>query len=271
MTRTFFDRELDTVATFWRVHRRDGVAHGFITHDRDLRFDGITHRAAPGMLPSAIRLTAGFADDGAEIAGALAHDTISPRDLAQGRFDGARVTVGAVDWENGEATILFRGTMSDVERESAQFRTQLRSAKAVLETDPVPRTSPTCRARFCDRGCTLSAAAYTIRARTTGYDAASGAVSVDCPDTAAYAEGELRWIDGAHRGQVFGILSASAGRLLLDAPLDEAPPPHARVLLREGCDHTIATCAARFGNAANFQGEPFVPGNDLLARYPQPR
>ena len=43
-----------------------------------------------------------------------------------------------------------------------------------------------------------------------------------------------------------------------------------RVQLREGCDHTIATCSARFGNAVNFRGEPFLPGNDLLARYGQP-
>ena len=54
----------------------------------------------------------------------------------------------------------------------------------------------------------------------------------------------------------------------LDIALDPALAPGTRALLREGCDHTLATCAARFGNAVNFQGEPFLPGNDLLARYP---
>ena len=34
---------------------------------------------------------------------------------------------------------------------------------------------------------------------------------------------------------------------------------------------TVATCAARFGNAVNFQGEPFLPGNDMLAQYPVAR
>ena len=38
--------------------------------------------------------------------------------------------------------------------------------------------------------------------------------------------------------------------------------------LREGCDRTMATCATRFDNAVNFRGEPFLPGNDLVARYP---
>ena len=55
---------------------------------------------------------------------------------------------------------------------------------------------------------------------------------------------------------------------LLDAALDPAVTLGTRALLREGCDHTLATCAARFGNAANFQGEPFLPGNDVLVRYP---
>jgi hypothetical protein len=53
-------------------------------------------------------------------------------------------------------------------------------------------------------------------------------------------------------------------------PLVAGTPLGTRTELREGCDHTIGTCAERFGNAANFRGEPFLPGNDLLARYGQP-
>ena len=49
-----------------------------------------------------------------------------------------------------------------------------------------------------------------------------------------------------------------------------ANPPRgeAAVELIEGCDKSLATCAARFGNAANFRGEPYLPGMDLLTRYP---
>ena len=53
--------------------------------------------------------------------------------------------------------------------------------------------------------------------------------------------------------------------------IDHDWSPGLRVLLREGCDRTVATCAARFGNAVNFQGEPFLPGNDMLAQYPVAR
>jgi hypothetical protein len=36
----------------------------------------------------------------------------------------------------------------------------------------------------------------------------------------------------------------------------------------EGCDKQMATCSARFANAVNFRGEPYLPGMDLLTRYP---
>ena len=61
MGRVWFSQPLETTATFWRVLRRDGVSLGFTTHDEDLWFDGLSHRATPGMVPSAIRRSAAAA------------------------------------------------------------------------------------------------------------------------------------------------------------------------------------------------------------------
>jgi uncharacterized phage protein (TIGR02218 family) len=91
------------------------------------------------------------------------------------------------------------------------------------------------------------------------------------PATERMREGSLRWIDGPHAGITMQVSRADGGGLVLDHALDPALTPGTRALLREGCDHTLQTCHARFGNAVNFQGEPFVPGNDLLARYPGAR
>lgn len=271
MTRVFFDRALDTVANFWRISRRDGVTLGFTTHDRDLWLDGVLHRAAPGMVPSSIRRTAGFGDDGAEVEGALSHGAISALDLARGRYDGAHIAIGALDWESGEAAVLYRGRIAGMVEDDGGFTAQLQSAKADLERDPIPRTSPGCRARFCDRGCTLSALRFTRRAAVSAIDRETNRVSFAGIEPGLFAQGELRWLDGPLTGLRATILSADAMGLVLDRPLDDASAIGDRASLREGCDHTVATCSTRFGNAANFQGEPFLPGNDLLAQYPMPR
>lgn len=268
--RVFFDRELDTVATFWRIYRRDGAALAFTSHDRDLSFGGLKHLAAPGMIPAAIRLTAELANDSAEVQGALSHDSIREGELAAGLFDEAAIEIGAVDWASLDHHTLYTGQIGRIEDDSTQFAAELRSTKSLLEQDLVPRTSPTCRAEFCGRGCGLSAARYTAIHRLAQLDLEGNRVRFANLNGEAHLDGRLRFLAGPQTGVTFGIIDAENDWLVLDRPLVAGTPLLARAELREGCDHTIATCAQRFGNAANFRGEPFLPGNDLLARYGQP-
>ncbi|GEN99692.1 hypothetical protein NSE01_15250 [Novosphingobium sediminis] len=268
-TRVWFSQTLETVAIWWRLERRDGVTLGFTSHDRDLSFDGLLHRTAPGMVPSAIRRTADFEADSAEVAGALSHDSIREEDLAAGRFDGGSIAMGLVDWETLERMTLYAGTIGAVGHEGAGFSAELRSVKDLLSRQIVPRTAPTCRAEFCAGGCTLSAHAFTHQATLAAISADGGAVRVTGgPAIGLLAFGTLRWIDGPEAGLVRRIEAIEGPWLMLDRTTAAGVSAGTRIELREGCDHTLGTCAARFGNAINFQGEPFLPGNDLLTRYP---
>ena len=269
MTRIFFAKELEGVATFWRINRRDGVTLGFTSHNRDLVFGGLRHRAAPGMLPSSIRRTAELEKDAVEVQGVLAHDAISSEDMRAGRYDGAGIAIGVIDWETREHATLFHGEIGAISEEAGRFEAELHSAKAGLDVDAVPRTSPTCRAQFCDAACQLNPARFTRLAAITGSISETGRIAVSgALDRAVMLHGSLRWLDGPQAGITMQVIDADAAGLVVDGQLHEAIPAGTRVLLREGCDHTLATCSQRFGNGVNFRGEPFLPGNDLLARYP---
>lgn len=269
MTRVFFNRELDTAATFWRVFRRDGVALGFTSHDRDLAFGGIVHRAAPGMVPTAIRLTSDLSEENAGVEGALSHDAIREIDLSAGLYDEAAIEVGIVDWESFENRILYTGKLGRIEDDRSGFSGELRSAKSVLERDLVPRTSPTCRAAFCGQGCGLSAVRFT--GRTTidevNYDLNQVRISAISGDD--HLDGQIRFLEGPQTGIAFAIVGVDGEWLTLDRPLSQGLTNGTPAELRQGCDHTLTTCSGRFDNALNFRGEPFLPGNDLLARYGQ--
>ncbi|ANU06602.1 DUF2163 domain-containing protein [Paraurantiacibacter namhicola] len=272
MSRTFFANELEGTATFWRILRRDGVALGFTSHDRDLMLGSLRLRAAPGMLSAAISRTADFAPDSAEIRGALAHDAIAAEELSNGQFDGAQVESGIVDWETGEHAVLYRGEMGAISRQGTSFEAELLSAKAQLARDDIPRTSPTCRAEFCGRECGVNPARHTVEGKAQRIAADSNAVAFVRGGTTIvdplYAGGTVRWFDGPHAGVTMQVIAISAEGFVLDRPLDPALATGTSARLRTGCDHTLATCQSRFGNAVNFRGEPFVPGNDLLTRYP---
>jgi len=268
MSRSWFSQPLETVAVWWRIERRDGVTLGFTSHDRDLDVAGLRHRSAPGMVPSAVRRSATFEADSAEIAGALSHDAINEADLAAGRFDGARVTMGLVDWETLDGETLFAGSIGSVGREGAQFSAELASVKQQLLREIVPRTSPACRAEFCGEGCTLSVARYTHEGVLSEIGGERQWVKVAGATSEDFAFGWLRPVDGGDAGVMLRIRAVDDGWLMLERPLVPESYAGLRVVLREGCDHTVSTCEQRFGNAVNFQGEPYLPGNDLLTRYP---
>lgn len=267
----FFAKELEAVATFWRIYRSDGVAMAFTSHDRDLFFAGLLHRAAPGMVPSAIRRTRDLSPDSAEVQGAISHDSISEADLAAGLFDNAAIEIGAVDWESLAFEVVYQGSLGRIEDDRHSFTAELRSAKALLERDLVPRTSPTCRAAFCDKSCGLSAAHFTHLRSTNSVDLDTNRVQVSGITPTLFLNGQLRFRSGPQTGLAFGIIAADEAGLLLDRPIARGTAGQTPIELREGCDQRIETCSNRFANSVNFRGEPYLPGNDLLARYPKPR
>jgi uncharacterized phage protein (TIGR02218 family) len=266
----FLERTLTTAAICWRLERRDGVAIGFTSHDRDLGIGGLVYRAAPGMIPSAISLSDGFDADALDIKGALTSRAITAADLRAGRWDGARLAVFMVDWEapGAELFALARGELGEVGIKGDGFEAELRGPTSLLDAPVIEQVSPECRARLGDARCRVDMAA---RIRITRVQAVGGEDVIEVEDAAAgnsYAYGRVRWIGGANSGMQGAILRSEGHILTLREPPAFAPAPGDIVEISEGCDKMPATCSARFGNIANFRGEPHLPGIDLLTRHP---
>jgi len=259
---------LSTIALTWRIERRDGIAIGLTGHDRDLAIDGFAYRAAPGMTPSAIRRSADLDADTMDVGGALGGAAIGERDLIAGRWDGARVVVRAVDWASGAVIAeLGEGRIGQVELRDGTFTAELAGIGALLDRPVCEATSPECRAELGDARCRVAMAGRRRVARVTAADDTLLTVDAVEPSANAYGGGLLRWIGGGNSGLESAIAASDGATLTLCAP-PRFEPAGALVELVEGCDKSLATCAARFANAANFRGEPYLPGIDLLTRYP---
>ncbi|VXC90551.1 DUF2163 domain-containing protein [Sphingomonas sp. 8AM] len=261
---------LVTQALCWRVERRDGVMLALTDHDRDLTIDGVTYRAAPGMVPSAIVRGEGLAADTMEVTGALGAGAFRRDDLLAGRWDAARVAIFATDWSDpvAPAVPLGEGRIGEVELTDRGFTAELRGVQAQLERPASEATSPACRATLGDARCRVAMATRRRFARVVA--SAGVEVTLDAvePASNAYGEGVLRWFGGANTG-LTGAIERSAGAVLtLRAAPVFAGDNGVLVEVVEGCDRRLTTCASRFGNVANFRGEPHLPGVDLLTRFP---
>src|SRR4030095_6861789 len=107
---------LTSIALCWRIERPDGAGLALTSHDQTLRIGGTTYEAAPGMLPAAIQRKAGLEPNGGEVAGAITSASLDEQDLVLGRWDGARIAMTAVDWQQPEAAEvpLMRGEIGEV-------------------------------------------------------------------------------------------------------------------------------------------------------------
>lgn len=267
-----------TLATCWRLTRRDGTVLGFTDHDRVLAFDGTTFRPELGFEASATTLEPDFASGSSEATGILSSGRIAEADLSAGLWDGARVEIFLVNWQDTDARMLLRrAIVGEVSRAGNAFRAELRGLAHLLDQPQGRVFSHLCDADLGDTRCALDLAGGGFRLSGT-VAAADGAdrlrvAGIAGPDADWFAGGTLEMLDGplaGTRGEVVSDrVEDGVRRIGLIAPLPGVPQAGAGVRLSAGCDKRFATCREKFGNGANFQGFPHMPGADRALAYPE--
>lgn len=262
------DGELTSIALCWRLERADGAGIALTSHDMPLERGGVAYDPAPGMMPASIKRQLGLEPSSSEIAGALTSAAITEDDLALGRWDGAAVQLTAQDWVDptAESIKLLGGEIGSVSIDGSGFSADLLGAAARLDDAVCPSTSPECRAQFGDKRCRVDLAGRTRVVTVVSANGNELMIEEDVDER--FVLGRARYLGGENCGVVSTILSATGSLIQLRDLPRAAVMAGCRIELREGCDKRFATCVPRFGNAANFRGEPHLPGTDILTRYP---
>jgi uncharacterized phage protein (TIGR02218 family) len=257
---SWLEEALTTLTLCWRIERRDGVTIGLTAHDRDIEWDGLVHRAAPGMVPSAITRGAGLDPASMDVTGALSSDAISEADLLAGRWDGARVTIFACDWTDpANQVALGEGMIGAVETRDGMLTAELRGAIAALERPVVEETSPDCRAELGDARCRVAMAPRRRFAVVTAIVDTVLTLDSAEPVANAYAQGRLRSIGGANSGLEEAILASDGVTLTLRRPPRFDAP--GRVLLIEGCDKRWQPARGVSATRSTFVVSPICPAS----------
>lgn len=268
------DSGATTLATCWRIERRDGVVLGFTDHDRPLSFDGVDYLPQSGAAGAALASTADLAADNSEIAGALDADALSAGDLAGGRYDGARVEIWRVNWAASAMRALMKtGVIGEVTRDGDAFRAELRGLSALMDQPRGRVYQRLCDANLGDARCGVDTEDPAFS--TSGaVIAASDAQSFEASGFSGFADGWfaqglVAWTSGANAGARAHVRTqTAAGAVTLWLPAGAAIAPGDAFTASAGCDKRFATCVAKFANAVNFRGFHLMPGNDFAMSYP---
>lgn len=268
-----------TLCRCWTITRRDGVVQGFTDHDRDVLLDDVVCRADTGFAASEATARLGLAVDGAEIAGALAAESLTEADLAAGRFDAAEVSVYIVDWSDPALRVLMaKGVLGEVRREATAFTAEFRGLAHRFAEERGRIYTARCGADLGDECCgvDLMQPAWRATGSVTQMLATS---SFLVSGLGAFAEGwfsagRLTFTAGANAAVSMEVkahrLLASGVSLDLWQAMPEPIAEGDAFGITAGCDKTFEACRDRFANAVNFRGFPHIPGNDFVLSYPVP-
>ncbi len=260
--------EVTTLATCWKITRRDATVLGFTSHSAALIIDAIIYEAATGFTPSAIANSADLAVDNLEIEGMLSSDAIAEEDILAGLYDFAEIDIFQVnyaDLSQGKL-ILRRGWLGEVRFSKSHFTAEVRGLTQRLAKTLGELYSPSCRAKLGDTRCKKLLGSFTISGATV--DSASDRQHFSdaaLTQIAGYFNyGVVTFTSGANAGLSMEVKEYTPGKVTLVLPMPYTISAGDNYTIIAGCDKSFDTCVAKFNNAINFRGEPHVPGIDKL-------
>jgi len=266
-----------TLATCWRLTRRDGVAMGFTDHDRDLSFAGTTFLARTGFEGTEVAAELGLAVTGGEVSGALSTEGITEADLEAGLYDAAEVETFLVNWQDvSQRLLVSKASVGEVRRRDRAFTAEMRSAAHRLAERQGRHFARACDADLGDARCGVDLAAYRFAGTVVATDGRVTLVAAGLGATPAGTldGGRLAWTSGANLGagvEVKRHATTATGALIdLWRPTTEPIAPGDSLAVTAGCDKTFETCRERFANKDRFRGFPHIPGNDRALAYARP-
>jgi uncharacterized phage protein (TIGR02218 family) len=228
-----------------------------------------------GFTASEVQSSLGLAVDNLTLSGALSSATLNEDDLAAGLYDNAAIQIWRVNWAAPSQRVLMRsGTLGEVTRNGNGFQAEMRGLAQALN-QPVGRAyNHGCDADLGDARCTVAVAAISGAVLLAADNRRFTVTGLDAFASGNFTGGKLTFTSGANAGRALEVkrhgLSAGAASIELWQAMSEQVAPGDAFTVTPGCDKQFATCQAKFNNAVNFRGFPYMPGNDATMAAPAP-
>lgn len=237
----------------------DGAtAYRYTSADGDVSYGGNTYAAVP--------IARGAVEATSEVA-RLALDITCSRDLSilnlfsvMPPAEIIAVTVRRLHASDGNAITLWMGRILDVALNPASAEIHCESVYTSLKRVGLRRLYQIgCPHVLFEEGCALNRATwYSYKTVSTVVGTAITLASMGTFADGYFAGGYLEWESTTGYFERRTIRSQVGGVVTIGFPLPGLAASDT-VKIWPGCDHTLATCIAKFANGLNYGGMPYWP------------
>jgi uncharacterized phage protein (TIGR02218 family) len=259
--------EVTTIATCWKLTRRDEIIMGFTDHDRDIVIDDITYQASTGFTPSAVANNSALSVDNLDVEGVIDSDTITEEDIQAGLYDFAQIEVFIVNYSDLTQGVLNlrTGWLGEIKFGRNKFVAEVRGLMQNLAQGLGQLYSPSCRAKLGDARCGIDIEDFTDEGSVTSVTDNQVFKDTTREESNGWFDGgQITFTSGNNEGLSMEIKEFRNSQITLVLPMAYDLSVSDTYSIIAGCDKSFDTCIAKFGNAINFRGEPHVPGIDKM-------
>ncbi len=259
--------EMTTLATCWKLTRRDGVILGFTDLDRPLTIAGLPYQSSGGFTGTALEGTAELKMDHFAVEGILQADCLSEADILSGLYDFAQIEVFQVNYRDLTQGILplRNGQLGEITWNGTRFVAEIRGLTQALSQTIGELYSATCRAGLGDTRCKVDMASRTVTGTIT--QITSELIFTDISrnePSGTFTGGKLTFLTGRNENLSVEVKYYHNRQMILCLNFPFSLQIGDSYRLTQGCDKRFETCGSRFSNVLNFRGEPYVPGIDRM-------
>ncbi|MCC8483819.1 MAG: DUF2163 domain-containing protein [Rickettsia endosymbiont of Labidopullus appendiculatus] len=268
--RSHLSSEVTTLATCWKLTRKDSIIFAFTDHDQDLFIEGIKYDSIAGFTPTNIESNSNMAVDNLDLTGQFHENKITHTDLLAGKYDFAEVEIFLVNYQSPHDGKLIqkRGILGGVTINKNLFHAEVRGLTQFLSQTMCETYLPHCRANLGDNRCRFNLNQQGFMVQTyisqTIDQQNFFATNLNQPSD-WFTSGYVHWLTGANIGLEMEVKNfAVGGQVTLVLPMPFIIEQADQFIIYAGCDKSSKTCIEKFNNIINFRGEPDLPGMDRL-------
>lgn len=267
-------KQVNTLATCFRVELQDGRRMGFTTHTRDITFTDdptLTYKTA-SFTPTASSKSSQMNVDNMDVDLLIDHNDIQTDDLEKGIWNNAKVYIFRVNWAikpfiYANIDKVIKGSIGEMERHKLTFRTEFRSQAQYLQNSILDETKSSCNALFGDARCGVDKSLHTF---TDSVDGIINNKMFVC-DTLNNADGDfdygiIEFTSGQAIGKKMEVKKWTQATKTIELQLSLNYPIESGDTFKiiRGCDKLKKTCKDKYNNLLNFRGFSFIPGLDKM-------
>jgi uncharacterized phage protein (TIGR02218 family) len=144
-----------TLASLYKITRKDGQVFTFTDHDKDIVYGGSTYEASLGFSPTAIQNKADLSVDNQEITAFIDSAVIKESDIRFGIWDAADVEIRLVNWADlsmGEIK-MRKGELGNVHMKNGTLTAEFFGITNKLQVLQGRTFGPACDAELGDTRC----------------------------------------------------------------------------------------------------------------------